>query len=77
MKKRGPVWFHEDLALMDDETRFWIAQQVAHTKYTVDVSPLLAKGKEIAKTRPKTFIIDGGHNFHTTYEKEFYTVYGL
>jgi transposase-like protein len=64
-------------ALMDDETRFWIAQQVAHTKYTADVSPLLAKGKEIAKTRPKTFITDGGHNFHSAYEKEFYTVKGL
>jgi putative transposase len=64
-------------ALMDDETRFWIAQQVAHTKYTEDVSPLLAKGKEIAKTRPKTLITDGGHNFHTAYEKGFYTVKGL
>jgi transposase-like protein len=64
-------------ALMDDETRFWIAQQVAHTKNTADVSPLLAKGKEITKTRPKTFITDGGHNFHTAYEKEFYTVKGL
>jgi putative transposase len=64
-------------ALMDDETRFWIAQQVAHTKNTADVSPLLAKGKEITKTRPKTFITDGGHNFHTAYEKELYTVKGL
>lgn len=51
-------------ALMDDETRFWIAQQVAHTKNTAGVSPLLEKGKEITKTRPKTFITDGGHNFH-------------
>jgi transposase-like protein len=64
-------------ALMDDETRFWIAQQVAHTKNTADVSPLLRKGKEIAKIRPKTFITDGGHNFGTAYEKELYTVKGL
>jgi transposase-like protein len=27
-------------ALMDDETRFWIAQQVADSKYTEDVRPL-------------------------------------
>lgn len=64
-------------ALMDDETRFWIAQQVAHTKYVADVSPLLAKGKEIAKTRPKTFITDGARNFETAYFKELYTVKGL
>lgn len=64
-------------ALMDDETRFWIAQQVAHTKYVADVSPLLAKGKEITKTRPKTFITDGGRNFETAYYKELYTVKGL
>jgi putative transposase len=64
-------------ALMDDESRFWIAQQVAHIKNTADVGPLLAKGKEITKARPKTFITDGGHNFHTAYEKELYTVKGL
>ena len=31
-------------ALMDDETRFWIAQQVGNTKYTEDVKPLLKRG---------------------------------
>jgi len=54
-----------------------LTQPVAYTRITADVSPLLAKGKEIAKTRPKTFITDGGHNFHTACEKEFYTVKGL
>ena len=54
-----------------------LTQPVAYTRITADVSPLLAKGKEIAKTRPKTFITDGGHNFHTAYEKELYTVKGL
>ncbi len=28
-------------ALMDDQTRFWIAQQVADTKYTSDIRTLL------------------------------------
>jgi putative transposase len=28
-------------ALMDDQTRFWIAQQVADTKYTSSITPLL------------------------------------
>jgi len=32
-------------ALMDDETRFWIAQQVGDSKYTEDIKPLLQKGK--------------------------------
>jgi transposase-like protein len=27
-------------ALMDDETRFWIAQQVADTKFTANINPL-------------------------------------
>ena len=30
-------------ALTDDETRFWIPEEVADTKYTADVQPLLAK----------------------------------
>lgn len=32
-------------ALMDDETRFWIAQQVGDTKYTANINPLLNQGK--------------------------------
>ena len=35
-------------ALMDDETRFSIAQQVADTKFTADVRLLFRKAKEIA-----------------------------
>ena len=54
-----------------------MTQPVAYTRNTADVRPLLVKGKEIAKTRPKTFISDGAHNFHTAYEKELYTVKGL
>jgi transposase-like protein len=29
-------------ALMDDQTRFWIAQEIAHSKFTADVRPLFA-----------------------------------
>jgi len=60
-------------ALMDDETRFWIAQQVANTKYTEDVRPLLAESMELAGKRPKRFITDGAANFHDAYLKEFWT----
>jgi len=61
-------------ALMDDETRFWIAQQVAHTKNTSDITPLLQKGKKVTNMRPKTFISDGEYNFHTAYMKELHTL---
>lgn len=36
-------------ALMDDETRFWMAQQVADTKFTEDVRPLFREAKEIGE----------------------------
>ncbi len=60
-------------ALMDDQTRFWIAQEVADTKYTADVRPLLQLAKQIAGKQPKSFITDGAANFHEAYLKEFYT----
>ena len=59
-------------ALMDDQTRFWIAQEVADTKYTADLRPLFQKGKEIAEKNPKTLITDGAPNFHEAYKKEFW-----
>jgi len=46
-------------ALMDDETRFWVAQQVAATKNTEDTTPLIVKGKDVAGTRPNSLINDG------------------
>ena len=59
-------------ALMDDETRFWIAQQVAETKNTADIAPLFKTGKEVAGTRPNTLISDGAANFKTAFNKELY-----
>ena len=60
-------------ALMDDQTRFWIAQEVAETKYTADLRPLFQQEKQIAEKNPKTLITDGAPNFHEPWEKEFYT----
>src|SRR5208337_4226325 len=60
-------------ALMDDQTRFWIAQEVADTKYTADVRPLLRLAKAVAGKKPKSFITDGAANFHEAYLKEFWT----
>jgi putative transposase len=61
-------------ALMDDETRFWIAQQVADTKFTADVRPLFRKAKEIAGKRPTVLISDGARNYDDAYRHEFATI---
>jgi len=61
-------------ALMDDQTRFWIAQEAADTKFTADLRPLFQKGKEIAEKNPKTLITDGAPNFHEAYNMEFRTL---
>jgi transposase-like protein len=60
-------------ALMDDQTRFWIAQEVADTKYTADVRSLFQHGKHIAGKQPKTLITDGAPNFHEAFKDEFWT----
>ena len=61
-------------ALMDDETRFWIAQQVADTKNTTNVQPLFKEAKQIAGKRPNTLISDGAPNFADAFKKEFFTI---
>jgi transposase-like protein len=59
-------------ALMDDETRFWIAQQVAKSKYTADITPLFREGKRIAEKAPNTLITDGAFNFNSAYRRAFW-----
>ena len=61
-------------ALMDDETRFWIAQEVANSKEKHDASGLFRKGKEVTQTKPKVIITDGLQSYHDAYMKEFWTV---
>jgi hypothetical protein len=58
---------------MDDETRFWIAQQVADTKYTANINPLFREGKDLTGKRPNTLISDGAPNFNDAFKKEFFT----
>jgi putative transposase len=64
-------------AMMDDESRFWIAQQVADNKGTSDVRPMFRESIERTGKVPKTFISDGANNFHDAYRKEFSHPYGL
>lgn len=57
-------------AIMDDDTRFWIAQQIADTKNLADVRPLFVHAKEITGKRPNTLISDGA-SIHDAFKKEF------
>jgi transposase-like protein len=56
---------------MDDETRFWIAKEVADTKYTADVTPLFKEGKKFAGKVPHTFITDGAFNFESAFRTAY------
>jgi putative transposase len=59
-------------ALMDDETRFWIAKEVSDTKYHADVHELFKQGRKITGKAPTTIITDGAPNFHAGIEAEFW-----
>ena len=60
-------------AMMDDETRFWIAQEVAESKDKHDTRKLLQMSKQLTGKKPKTFITDGLQSYHDAYKKEFWT----
>jgi hypothetical protein len=57
---------------MDDETRFWIAQQVSGTKYKAHVTPMLSEGKRLAGKVPSTLITDGAFNFNSAFRHAFW-----
>jgi len=64
-------------ALMDDETRFWIAKEVAGDKFSKQAtdyaSNLFAQGKRIAGKIPLTLITDGLHAYHLAWKRELFT----
>jgi transposase-like protein len=60
-------------ALIDDETRYWIAQEVAETKHKHDAKNLFKMAREIAGKRPNLIITDGLDSYHDAWRKEFYT----
>jgi len=72
IKVRGELKYV--FSLMDDETRFWIAQEVANRKEGHDASSLFRMGKDVTKTKPKVIITDGLHSYSEAYRKEFWTV---
>jgi len=64
-------------ALMDDETRYWIAKEVAGDKFSKEAtnyaSNLFAEGKRIAGKIPLTLITDGLHAYHLAWKRELHT----
>jgi len=59
-------------SMMDDETRFWIAQEVADRKQGHNARGLLQKAKQVTKTKPKVFITDGLPSYYEAYKREFW-----
>lgn len=61
-------------ALMDDETRFWIAQEVAESKYKHNARTLFQLGVKATGKKPTTLITDGLPAYHDAFNKEFWTM---
>jgi len=58
-------------AMMDDETRFWIAQEVGETKTKHDARKLFVQAKRLMGKQPKELITDGLPTYSVTAMKEF------
>jgi len=57
MKIKGDMKYL--FAMMDDETRFWIAQEVADTKDRHDSTALFTKASYLMGKKPETLVTDG------------------
>ena len=60
-------------AIMDDQTRFLIAQEVADSKERHDAQHLFQVAKEVAEIKPKILITDGLRSYHNAWLKELRT----
>lgn len=58
-------------AMMDDETRFWIAQEVAETKSNYDARVLFSRAKYLMGKQPQTIITDGLKQYYTASSQVF------
>jgi transposase-like protein len=60
-------------AMMDDQTRWLIAQEVAEGKFTHDARHLFQMSREAADKKPKILITDGLTSYHDAFMKEYWT----
>jgi len=58
-------------SMMDDETRFWIAQEVAETKLKHDARVLFHSAIRVTGKQPKTLITDGLTSYAVACEQAF------
>ena len=58
-------------SMMDDETRFWIAQEVAETKMQHDAKMLFFRAKRLMGKEPKVLITDGLPSYSVACEQVF------
>jgi transposase-like protein len=63
-------------AVMDDETRFLIAQEVADTKYSHDAKSVFKQAIKNVGAKPNTLITDGLQAYNEAYRKLIYQQHG-
>jgi len=61
-------------AMMDDETRFWIAQEVGGSKTVYDARHFFAKSEEAVGKKPMTLITDGLKAYMEAYRYQWRTL---
>jgi len=69
MKINGDIKYL--FAMMDDQTRFWIAQEVAETKDKHDARKLFIQARRLMGKQPKQFITDGLPTYSVTAKRIF------
>jgi transposase-like protein len=60
-------------AMMDDQTRWLIAQEVAEGKFTHDARHLFQMSREAVGKKPKVLITDGLNSYHDAFMKEYWS----
>ena len=58
-------------AMLDSDTRYWLAKMVAERKGNDDVAPLFKKAKEVAGKVLERLISDGAANFGHAHRKQY------
>ena len=58
-------------AMLDSETRFWLARMVAAHKGNDDVSPMFKEARKRAGKVPANLVSDGAANFHHAWKEQY------
>ena len=58
-------------AMLDSETRFWLAKMIAEHKGNDDVKPMFEDAERLAGKKPTTLISDGASNFHHAWKDQY------